>query len=131
MADTDALLAANTAFYTAFNAHDLEVMASLWSEGDATSCIHPGWPALFGREAVLNSWRDIFAAGTTLTVTCHHPRAWVSSDGGLVVCYEATGDQLLAATNLFRREAGVLRLHHHQAGPCAEPPPAGLGTTLQ
>jgi len=122
VADTDALLAANTAFYTAFNAHDLEVMASLWSEGDATSCIHPGWPALFGREAVLNSWRDIFAAGTTLTVTCHHPRAWVSSDGGLVVCYE---------TNLFRREAGVLRLHHHQAGPCAEPPPAGLGTTLQ
>jgi ketosteroid isomerase-like protein len=127
----DTLLAANAAFYAAFNARDVEAMDALWADGDGVSCIHPGWPALFGHDAVLASWREIFAAGTTPTVTCRQAHAWVAAEGGLVVCYEALGDQLLAATNLFRREGGRLRLQHHQAGPCSGPPPAGIETTLQ
>jgi hypothetical protein len=117
--DAEALLAANAAFYAAFNARDRRAMTELWAQGDDISCIHPGWPALLGRDAVLSSWREIFAAGATPTVTCRQPTALPSADGGLVICYEVVGDQLLAATNVFRHEDGVLRMRHHQAGPCA------------
>ena len=122
MADAEALLAANSAFYNAFNTRDPEAMARLLVRADDVSCIHPGWPVLTGHDQVLSSWREIFAAGTTPTVTCRQPQAMSWPGGGLVVCYEAVGDQLLAATNVFRFEDGVLRLQHHQAGPCATDP---------
>jgi ketosteroid isomerase-like protein len=127
--DADALLAANAAFYAAFNARDAEAMANLWATDDSVCCIHPGWSVLSGREQVLSSWREIFAAGTTPTVTCRQPQAIPFADGGLVICYEAVGDQLLAATNVFRREDGGLRLLHHQAGPCATGPEADTEAT--
>ena len=54
-----AILAANTAFYSAFNDHDLEAMAALWSSSPELTCVHPGWNVLRGREAVIESWRAI------------------------------------------------------------------------
>ena len=47
----------------------------------------------------------------------------------MVICYEQVGGQLLAATNLFRAEAGGLRLYHHQSGPCASPPQSAPDAT--
>ncbi len=129
MRDDDALLAANTAFYAAFNAADAAAMARLWAHGEGVACLHPGWPVLIGRDAVLESWRRIFAAGATPTVTCSEPRAWPTADGGMVICHERVGGRLLAATNLFRHEDGVLRLYHHQSGPCASPPGDAPGVT--
>ena len=121
MTDGDALLAANAAFYAAFNTADSIAMGRLWAHGEGVACLHPGWPVLIGRDAVLESWRRIFTAGATPTVTCSEPRAWPSADGGMVICYERVGGQLLAATNLFRLEDGALLLYHHQSGPCANP----------
>jgi ketosteroid isomerase-like protein len=129
MTDRDALLAANAAFYAAFNAGDPDAMARLWAHGDGVACLHPGWPVLLGREAVLESWRRIFAAGATPTVTCLDPHTWPGGDGGMVICHERVAGQLLAATNLFRLEKGILRLHHHQSGPCAEPQGSEPGAT--
>jgi len=125
----DALLAANRAFYAAFNAGDAAAMARLWSDGDGVTCLHPGWPLLLGHAAVIESWQRIFTAGATPPVTCREPRAWPDAGGGRVVCYEELGGQLLAATNLFRSEAGVLRLYHHQSGPCAASPGTASGAT--
>ncbi|MDX1594577.1 MAG: nuclear transport factor 2 family protein [Gammaproteobacteria bacterium] len=129
MDDSEALLAANAAFYAAFNTRDADAMAAIWATGEDVTCLHPGWPLLLGREAVLASWWRIFAAGASPTVTCLEPHARPDRDGGLVVCYELIGAQRLAASNLFRREGGELRLHHHHAGPCAEAPGEAPGTT--
>src|SRR5690349_18059853 len=46
------LLAANAAFYAAFNAKDAAAMDAVWSSRTDASCIHPGWNLLSGREAV-------------------------------------------------------------------------------
>jgi len=59
MTDKTALLAANSAYYQAFLARDNEAMAALWAP-DGVSCVHPGWPPLIGRRAVLACYADIF-----------------------------------------------------------------------
>jgi len=56
MDDEQAVLAANKAFYDAFEAGDATAMAAVWSIGPHVACTHPGWPALSGRDDVLESW---------------------------------------------------------------------------
>lgn len=57
--DEIALMAANAAYYVIFSARDNEAMAALWAP-DGVSCVHPGWPPLVGRRAVLSSYGEIF-----------------------------------------------------------------------
>src|SRR5712675_1488203 len=58
MTDSDAILAANAAYYRAFSTGDFVAMSRIWAD-DGVSCVHPGWPALVGRAAILESYRDI------------------------------------------------------------------------
>src|SRR5438309_276363 len=43
------VLAANEAFYRAFNQKDSAAMSALWSESMDVACVHPGWNVLTGR----------------------------------------------------------------------------------
>src|SRR3972149_5721395 len=52
------ILAANAAYYRAFVTADFAAMSRLWAD-DNVSCIHPGWPALIGRTAILESYRPV------------------------------------------------------------------------
>lgn len=122
LAERERLLFANEAFYAAFNAGSAEAMAEVWVSQDPAFCLHPGWPLLQGREAVLQSWAGIFRAGTTPAIECRGATAELLGELGLVLCYEVLGGSVLAATNVFRREASGWRLLHHQAGPCQQPP---------
>ncbi len=122
MSDRDHLLFANDAFYTAFNAADGSAMARLWVAEGPCFCLHPGWPAVVGLEAVLKSWAGIFANGGGPALACRGASAEVVEGVGVVLCYEVLEGAVLAATNLFRREPGGWRLFHHQAGPCQAPP---------
>ncbi len=117
--DEAELIAANQAFYTAFERRDYAVMEALWSRSAPVACIHPGWDALFSRETVLESWRAILGASRTPTVRCSRARAFVFGDAAYVVCTESIGGADLVATNVFVREDGTWRLVHHQAGPVA------------
>ncbi|MBP2300104.1 nuclear transport factor 2 family protein [Azospirillum picis] len=119
MTDRDTLLALNQAFYRAFTERNMPAMEALWAERLPISCIHPGWAALFGREAVLASWRDVLRAPSGIAVHARNERVTLHSDTALVLCEEMLGDAVLAATNLFARENGQWRLAHHQAGPIA------------
>lgn len=120
MTDESTLLTANAAFYTAFAKGDVEAMARLWAEDDAISCIHPGWPVIVGRIAVVGSWRDILESGRGPAITCHEPHAIVTGDEGRVLCIELIGSLALAASNHFRRIGGSWRLTHHQSSPIAK-----------
>ena len=117
MGDTAALLRANAAFYDAFASHDIESMDELWARGVDLVCIHPGWPPLYGREEVMESWRSILLGGEAPQIVCDEPRAASFGETGLVTCYERIGDQVLVASNAFLRQNGVWQLVHHQAGP--------------
>jgi hypothetical protein len=114
---------ANEAFYLAFESKDLDAMSHLWSEARDIICLHPGWPVLVGRTAVMDSWKSILsnpdqAAVSFYGASCHQ----LSADSVAVVCYETAVETTLVATNIFVVEDERLRLVCHQSGYCANPP---------
>lgn len=123
MNDEAAVLFANESFYAAFSARDVAAMTALWSAHAKICCIHPGWNAIEGREAVLKSWEAILRNPEAPRILCHAPRAYVHGDAAFVVCYEILDGGALVATNGFIREGQAWRMVHHQAGPANQLPP--------
>lgn len=123
------LLRANEAFYDAFAARDIEAMDELWARAVPVACIHPGWPALHGREDVMSSWRSILLGGSAPEIVCVQAQPALLGASGVVTCVERIGADALVATNVFTLEDGIWQLVHHQAGPIAAhedaPPPDG------
>lgn len=118
-ADEDAVLAANEAFYAAFNAKDFPVMDALWARESHVACIHPGWNVLSGREAVMESWRGILLNDEQPRIVAGGASAHVVGETAYVVCRELVAGSPLAATNLFVRESGEWRIAHHHSSPVA------------
>lgn len=112
---------ANQAFYDAHEARDIEAMIAVWHPGDELVCVHPGWPILRGREAVLESWRRILSGPgpnqfilTNESIDVRGDVAWVTLDENLVD-RGATGT--VAATNAFVTVAGEWKLILHHGSP--------------
>jgi hypothetical protein len=91
-------------------------MHALWARRTPVSCIHPGWPPVHGRDKVMSTWDGILEQPPKPAVRPVREVAHVVGDVGTVVCYEAIGTIILAATNIFVREDGAWRMIHHQAG---------------
>lgn len=115
------VLAKNDAFYAAFNARDVEAMEHLWAHGFPVVCLHPGSAALHGRSQVLRSWEAILRSEGAPRVAIAGARVVMLGETAMVLCYERMSDPetgggaVLAATNVFVREAGEWRLVHHHA----------------
>jgi ketosteroid isomerase-like protein len=118
MSDEADILAANSAYYRAFATADYAAMSRIWAD-DNVSCIHPGWPALIGRQAILDSYRQIFSKPNQERIEPRNETVLASGDEARVLCVEFVGGSALAVTNLFRRVDGAWRMTHHQAGPVA------------
>lgn len=120
-------LFANEAFYLAFNQKDPAAMRDVWSAKDGLLCLHPGWPALIGREAVLSSWDNILNNQQQGMLQMYQPHAVAvantDSQAVMVICYEQVGTSVMVATNLFVTENNLPKLMAHQSGPCGDPPP--------
>ena len=119
MTDSDAVLAANLEFYRAFAARDLVAMDALWARQAPVACIHPGWPPLAERDAIMESWRGILSSPGSPRIACYDERVFLYGDTALVVCEEELEGGTLVASNLFVREADGWRMAHHQAGQLA------------
>jgi len=124
MAEDDDILETNAAYYRAFATADFAAMSRLWAH-DQVSCVHPGWPVLIGRAAVLKSWQDILGNPGTESIEFHEATAIMSGDEGRVLCIEVFGPMVFAASNWFRRVDGVWRMIHHHASPIALTPDRG------
>lgn len=127
MHPNETALFANEAFYNAFTTSDLTAMDALWARDTHVTCVHPGWHALTTRENIIESWRQMFAAGST-SVICRGPEVFVTGEVALIICYEQLSDAVLVATNIFRRQSDEWRMVHHQAGP-TRTHPLSLPTT--
>jgi len=128
-----AVVGANDSFYRAFTEGSHRAMAELWARSAAVVCVHPGAPAIVGRESVLDSWRMILREAPPLPMRCDGVVVnLLGGDVAVVTCYEGNGDHPahLAATNVFVREDGSWRMVHHQAGPLSRsiPRPAPRST---
>src|SRR5690606_32510589 len=110
------ILQANERFYEAFAAGDVEAMDALWAREVPVACVHPGWAALEGRQAVVTSWERIFGAEQQPpSVRMTDAAARVLGDSGIVVCHEHLEGTTLVATNVFVVEQGEWRMAHHHA----------------
>ena len=117
--DDKAVIAANRAFYSAFGRRDIGSLERLWSRAKPVACIHPGWDALTDRETVMRSWRQILASPGAPDIACRNETPFVLGDTAFVICHEVLGEGVLAATNVFAREADGWKMVHHQASPLA------------
>jgi ketosteroid isomerase-like protein len=114
--DTE-LIAANAAFYDAFNRRDVAGMEALWASGPSIACVHPGWRAQLGRDEVMKSWRAILANPDAPKVRWSEETVHLHGDAAFVICLEELGGDTLVATNFFVREGASWKLVHHHAGP--------------
>ena len=128
MSDEDAVLAANEAFYRAFTARDFAAMDALWAAEAPVACIHPGWDALVGRAAVMESWAAILGGPGAPQIRCEGARAFVLGPSAFVICREVMQAGRLIATNVFTQEKDGWRMVHHQAGPTSQAQPSPPAT---
>ena len=119
MSDETDVLAANAAYYRAFTGRDIAGMGRLWADDDNVTCIHPGWPALVGREAIVESYRQILSNPQQDRIEPRNELVMISGSVARVLCVEFVSGAALAATNLFRRVGDEWRMTHHQASPIA------------
>lgn len=134
--DEAAVRAANTALYDAFETADIDLMGAVWLDEEPddelrVTCVHPGWPPVHGRPAVLRSWSMIMANTPYIQFVLTDVTVTVSGDVAVVTCgeniltgIEEGGEQppgfaggRAVATNVFRRAAGGWRLWVHHASP--------------
>ncbi|HVO22715.1 MAG TPA: nuclear transport factor 2 family protein [Candidatus Margulisiibacteriota bacterium] len=128
-ADHDAVLAANAAFYRAFESLDLTHMEEVWLRAAHVKCVHPGWGRLVGWGPVMESWQRIFANTVAMRFTLTATRVEVVGDLAWVVLTENLESQHRAgsatarveATNIFQRHDGRWFLVHHHGSPVYTP----------
>jgi ketosteroid isomerase-like protein len=121
-ADIDGVLAANAAFYAAFEERDLDAMSQLWEHSDRVLCTHPGWARLQGWGQVAASFFALFQNAQRLQFILTNESAEVVGDTGWVAVDENILDTGSATTvsafNVFTRDpAGewAMVVHHGSA----------------
>lgn len=111
------VLAANRAFYDAFEARDLDAMSDVWEHSDRVVCTHPGWGTLAGWQAVVASWFALFTNDQRLQFIVTDERVSTVGDAAWVSCNENVLDLgaggTVAALNVFVRGPDRWRLVAH------------------
>lgn len=101
------VLAANRAFYEAFEQRDLDGVSDVWEHSDRVRCTHPGWSTLHGWAKVSAAWVALLANSQRLQFILTNERADVQGDVAWVSCDEnvldAADSSTVAAINVFVR----------------------------
>jgi ketosteroid isomerase-like protein len=115
---------AESAFYMAFEARNLDAMMAVWASHESIVCIHPLAAPLNGRVAVAAGWRSIFEAAGQFRVQVE--LAHEIRDAGqvirvvreyLVIGQEAAPRPPILATNIYRKDADGWHIVLHHASP--------------
>lgn len=119
------VIAANDAFYRAFEKKDLEAMSVVWSQGTGSLCIHPGRNALRGWRDIEFSWLQIFRNTKYLEIETEIISVEIRDNIAYVILIEkllqiSGGRSVQAqsmATNIFEKMASKWYLVHHHGSP--------------
>ncbi len=119
------ILAANEAFYRAFEKKDIDAMSEVWSQGTGSLCVHPGWNILRGWKQVNNSWVKIFQNTPYIEINTDVISTEIRGNIAYVVLVENVmqvikGSRMEAqslATNVFELLGDKWYLIHHHASP--------------
>ncbi|HBE17190.1 MAG TPA: DUF4440 domain-containing protein [Cyanobacteria bacterium UBA11149] len=119
------VLAANEAFYRAFEKKDIETMSGIWSQGTGSLCIHPGRSVLRGWKDIRNSWEIIFKNTKYMEIETEIISMEICENIAYVILIEKVlqingGRNLKAesiATNIFEFMGNKWYLVHHHGSP--------------
>lgn len=119
---------AETAFYHAFAARDLNAMMAVWAPGDDIACIHPFGTRLIGQATVRGSWETIFAQTASLSFRIGEVQVFALDALSVHVVHEhihvgahAQSEPPLIATNVYRLIDASWRMVLHHASPTPSP----------
>lgn len=122
----DAVEQANALLYSSFETGDVDLMESVWDEEEpeALVCVHPGWPMLRGRAAVLRSWSAVMANTdyiqfflTDVHVAVHGSTAVVTCTENVLTSVDVGENAAVVSTNVFVLRADGWRLQVHHGSP--------------
>ena len=114
--------------YTAIETADLDLMGAIWLDGDDVVCVHPGWPAVRGRSAVMRSWAVVMAGTPYVQFFLTDLAVRVDGDTAVMTCAESlltgadggsegfVGAQAVS-TKVLRRTPGGWRIALHHSSP--------------
>jgi ketosteroid isomerase-like protein len=119
------VLAANEAFYRAFEKKDIEAMSVVWSQGTGSLCIHPGRNVLRGWKEIRYSWEQIFKNTKYIEIDTEIISTEVRDTIAYVILieklFQVSGGRSVQAqsmaTNIFERMASSWYLVHHHGSP--------------
>ena len=116
--------AAESAFYAAFEARDLDTMMAVWASNDHIACIHPLAAPLNGRLAVVTGWSSMFEAAEQfrIQVELAHEIREANQVIRIVREYLVIGQETeprppILATNVYVREDDGWHMVLHHASP--------------
>lgn len=123
------VLSTNEKFYQAINHGDLESMEEVWLKRPEAKCVHPGWPMLYGWEAIRESWKNIFQGGGSHGIELSSVTVTVSGGLAWVVCVEKISQKIgsevrvgyAQSTNVFHLSDSAWKLVIHHASPVPRP----------
>ena len=123
----DNVLAAQQAFYDAFESRTIEAMDAVWEHSDDVLCTHPGWPTLTGWRAVRRSWETLLGNSehlqfivTDTMVVVRGEMAFVRATENLLADGSVQGT--ITALNVFARQPdGSWRMLAHHGNPVLRP----------
>ncbi|MCL6752766.1 nuclear transport factor 2 family protein [Nostoc sp. CCCryo 231-06] len=121
----DEVLAANAAFYRAFERKDIETMSAVWSQGTGSLCIHPGSNILRGWKEIRTSWEQIFKNTAYIEINTDIIATEITDNIAYVVLrenvFQVVGGRRLeaqsTATNVFQFLGEKWYLVHHHGSP--------------
>ena len=126
-ADEAGVRAANSAFYAALEARDLDAMAEVWEHADRIVVTHPGWPMLRGWARVAGSWDAIFRNTgyiqfvlTDELVTVVGDTAWMTLDENILqsaASDELSGSKATSVNVFVRDDDAEWKMVVHHASP--------------
>lgn len=118
---------AESAFYSAFENLDMDLMKATWHQSDSIFCIHPGGPIQTGLKAVLNHWSYILKNSQPSTVNYKVVSTQKSDTVAVHLVEETIGmaddSVLVLVTNTYINTSEGWRLfsHHASLPPMANP----------
>ncbi|MGH7933463.1 MAG: nuclear transport factor 2 family protein [Candidatus Binataceae bacterium] len=130
MPDREKVLAANRAFYSAFESLEIERMERVWLREPRIVCVHPGWRRLRGWGPVMNSWQRIFQSAFEMKFDLGEADVMINGELAVVVVeenltqrgYDGVMRAQVLTTNVFERADGQWLMVVHHGSPVMAPP---------